>query len=61
MKNFQVSNYHHRKQTHKQTGDVIALQVKQTNKAKKYFQSKIYKQMIKQTNKQFNKQIYIYS
>ena len=40
MKNFQVSNYHHRKQAHKQTGDVIALQVKQTNKAKKYFKSK---------------------
>ena len=31
------TNYHHKKQTHKQTDDVIALQVKQTNKAIKYF------------------------
>ena len=49
MKNFQVSNYHHRKQTHKQTGDVIALQVKQTNKAKKIlnktFRNKFFKKL----------------
>ena len=39
----------------KQTDDIIALQVKQTNTAKKFKQN-IYKQMIKQTIKQFNKQ-----
>ena len=34
------TNYHYKKQTHKQTDDVIALRVKQTNKSKTYFQTK---------------------
>ena len=47
------TNHHHKKQTHKQTDDVITLQVKQTNTAK-IFKQNIHKQMIKQTIKQFN-------
>ena len=34
------TNYHHKKQTHKEIGDVIALKVKQTNKAKNIFNQK---------------------